>query len=81
MDIFKHSLCDSVLGVSEKQRANGVEELPILAGHINGVPIVQSFWKPNAEEIAALSDGHPIVLTVVGVTHAPVSVAVCAVKE
>ena len=37
----------------------------------NGVHCVTSFWRPTAEELAALQAGHFLALTIVGTTMPP----------
>lgn len=42
-------------------------------------PIMRTTWVPDAEELAAISAGAPIVLTVWGMSHPPVALEVDAV--
>lgn len=81
MEIIKHSTCNDELGVSDVQREQGVVPLPINRAQEDGIPVVQSFWRPDADELAYLNAGHPIVLTVFGHTHAPVRISVALDKE
>ncbi len=82
MTPFKHSMCNAELGVSPEQAADGIVPLPYCRGYLEPLtPVVQSFWKPDAEELKAINEGHPILLQVVGRTHPPLLVAVSAIKE
>lgn len=81
MEPFKHSTCNATLGVSEEQASAGVVPLPINRAKDDGVPIVQSFWKPDEAELKALSEGHPVMITLQGYTHAPIMVQVAGDKE
>lgn len=36
-----------------------------------------SFWMPSKEELDALNDGHPVLLTVLGASHPCVMLQVC----
>jgi hypothetical protein len=81
MEIIKHSTCNATLGVSAEQAAAGIVPLPINRAQEDGVPVVQSFWKPDADELAYLNAGHPIVLSVFGHTHAPLRISVALDKD
>jgi hypothetical protein len=48
-----------------------IEPLGITDTSIHGVPCVWSFWKPDAEELAALVAGGSVVLSIVGRTMPP----------
>jgi hypothetical protein len=81
MEIFKHSSCNAELGVGPELAAQGVVPLPINRSNENGIEMVQSFWKPDAVELAAINAGHPIILTIWGETHTPVKLEVARDKE
>jgi len=53
-----------------------VEPLGITDETMGGVPCMWSFWRPDAEELAALAAGGYVVLSVVGRTMPPVAVMV-----
>lgn len=52
--------------------APGCDDLPVAQGD----GFLSSYWKPNAEELAALNAGLPIKLSFLGTTHPPVAVEV-----
>lgn len=47
--------------------------LPITRTHVGDLPAVVSYWRPSAEELAALKAGGIIALWVLGATMPPVS--------
>lgn len=46
--------------------------LPIRDATVEGIACMQSYWKPDANELAALNAGAHIRLTVYGTGHPPV---------
>lgn len=50
--------------------------LPVTICMVDGRQEIQSYWRPNAEELAAINRGNPIVLVVLGQQHPVVSLAV-----
>lgn len=51
--------------------------LPIRHGRdIDGTPVLQSMWRPSADELAALADGACICLSIWGRGHPPVAIDV-----
>lgn len=46
--------------------------LPITRPHVGDLPAVVSYWRPDADELAALNAGGAIRLWVVGATMPPV---------
>lgn len=44
----------------------------------SGARAMESLWRPEPEELAALAAGHPVILTIVGVAHPVVSLSVAA---
>lgn len=56
-----------------------VDPLCITDQVIEGVPCVWSFWKPDAEELAALNAGMPVILSLVGHTMPPALLMVEAI--
>lgn len=57
-----------------------VESLGITDQILEGVPCVWSFWRPDAQELAALNAGGAVVLSVVGRTMPPALLMVEAAK-
>lgn len=88
MKFIQHSLCTDILkappGIKEEECAalpirRGEEQVASFWGE--SVPIVQSFWLPEPEELKALNEGHPVMMTIWGRTHPPLRLEVCATKE
>lgn len=50
--------------------------LPVTICMSEGQQVIQSFWRPDANELRAIMEGHPIVLIVHGQQHPVVSLAV-----
>lgn len=53
-----------------------VEQLPLRFEMIDEQPFMVSAWMPTAEERAAISKGHPILLRVAGTRHPVVALSV-----
>lgn len=79
MEFFKHPSCNAVLGPARGDEAN-VVALPVYRGEEawedREVPFNTSYWKPSAEELAALNAGGSIALTLLGRVHPPVRLEV-----
>lgn len=78
MNHFKHPACNTVLPAAPED-AGKVEDLHICRlirdfGDGEQVHCVESFWKPDAEELLALMNGGCVVLSVVAHTFPPVRV-------
>lgn len=81
MRYIQHSTNNDVLGAPRGVPIDDCGALPVTrAFDEHGNPILQSFWRPDAAELAALNAGHPVVLQIWGSTHAPLFVAVAAEK-
>lgn len=82
MTPVQHTSCNAVLGAP---RGIKIEECKALAIrrvlYEGGLAAVQSFWKPNAEELALLNAGHPVQLELWGVTMPPALLTVAADRE
>lgn len=50
-------------------------DLPIMRGETDGIPFVTSAWKLTAAELEMVNRTGIVLLTVVGTTHPPVSIA------
>lgn len=50
----------------------------LLHDTVNGpdTPAMQTAWEPTPAEIAAITEGKPIILTILGTAHPPVSIHV-----
>jgi hypothetical protein len=55
--------------------------LPILDHEWSGVPVMTSFWKPDAAELRILNAGGYVTLSVLGQGHPPVAVSAGAAVE
>jgi hypothetical protein len=78
MNFIKHPSNNAVLGAPDnwKNDALPVHALPVTRGDIDGQSVVVSFWRPTADEIAAIVAGRAIALVVVGGTMLPVALSV-----
>lgn len=74
----QHRSNNAVLGAPAgwKQDELPCSALPITRTECEGSPAVVSFWKPDAEELAALNAGASVALWVIGQTMPPVSLSV-----
>lgn len=50
--------------------------LPITKTEVNGIPATVSYWRPSAEELAALQAGGSVALWVLGGIMPPVALEV-----
>ncbi|VWB88611.1 hypothetical protein BLA13014_04102 [Burkholderia aenigmatica] len=78
MERMQHPSNNAVLGAPKgwDQGELPVGALPITRVVDGSITHVVSFWRPNAEELAALAAGAPVMLFVVGHTMPPVALAV-----
>lgn len=58
-----------------------VEPLGITDQYVEGVHCVWSFWRPDAEELAALNAGGHVVLSIVGRTMPPAALMVTVPEQ
>jgi len=80
MNKHQHHTNNAVLGAPDgwDQAHLLCNALPITRIEIEGMPALVSYWKPSENELAMLTDGGSIALTVLGVTMPPVMLAVDA---
>ena len=77
MDFYQSKHCNSVLAAPPGVSIEECRALPVRrAVYDNGQPVVQSFWKPSAEELKQLQEGGSIVFTAWGYNHPPISLGV-----
>lgn len=78
MDRTQHPSNNSVLGapIGWDQDQLPCGALPITRLQVDGQPCMVSFWRPTADELAALQAGALVSLWVYGSGHPPVSVGV-----
>lgn len=78
MNRTQHPSNNAVLGapIGWDQKDLPCGALPITRTMCEGKPAVASFWKPTAEELAALNAGGSVVLWVIGETMPPVALCV-----
>jgi hypothetical protein len=78
MNRVQHPSNNAVLGAPSgwDQKELPCSALPITRTECEGLPVVVSFWRPTADELAALNAGQVIALAVIGSTMPPVSLSV-----
>lgn len=78
MNKIQHPSNNAVLGAPAGWNQSDLPcgALPITRTECDGIPAVVSFWRPTAEELAALNAGASIALWVIGNTMPPVSLSV-----
>ena len=78
MRFTQHPSNNRVLGAPKDwdQKELPVGALPVTDGLIDGYPCVQSFWVPDAEELAALNAGGMVLLQIIGNSMPPAAVGV-----
>lgn len=83
MEFQRHPNTNKVFGQPEgwTEHEPPVDALPVIQAVQDNVPVIQSFWKPNAEELKAMNEGHWIILTIIGRGMPPVLLQVEAVKH
>lgn len=54
----------------------GCEDLPYMNGEMDGTPCLVTVWRPTADEVIAIMEGRPVVLTTMGTTTPPVMLTV-----
>lgn len=64
MDIHRHPNCNHVFGAPADMPSGQCGALPVILYEEDGSAWAQSFWKPTAEQLAALNAGSTIVLGV-----------------
>ncbi len=78
MNKIQHPSNNDVLGAPAgwNQKDLPVSALPITRAEVGGQPAVVSYWKPTADELAALNSGGSVALWVIGQTMPPVALEV-----
>jgi len=78
MDRTQHPTNNAVLGAPQgwDQKDVPCGALAITRTEMGGMPAVVSFWKPTADELAALNAGQSVALWVCGSTMPPVALSV-----
>jgi len=78
MRFIQHPSNNKVLGAPAgwDQKDLPCGALPVTVTDENGTPAMVSFWKPDADELAALNAGHSVHLWVLGSVHPVVSMEV-----
>lgn len=78
MNRIQHPSNNAVLGAPAEwdQQDLPCGALPVTRTQVDGFPVVVSFWRPTAEELAALNAGAALELSVIGHTMPPVSLDV-----
>lgn len=80
MHFVQHPSNNAVFGAPNGWDQAGLPcgALPVTRTAIDGVPAIQSYWRPNAAELAALNAGNPVVLSIIGQGMPPVQLGVAA---
>lgn len=78
MNKTQHRSNNAVLGAPDgwDQSQLPCDALPVTKLLWDGLPAVVSYWRPTAEELAALNTGALVALSVVGHTMPPVALYV-----
>ena len=70
-------LINAIAGATRRiGKSQGYLGLPLRDEIVEGVPQMVSSWQPTPAEAARLASGAPIYLTVLGLAHPPVILAV-----
>lgn len=72
MNHFKHPLCNTTIGPA-KGDEDSVDVLHIQEGSFHGMRCRRSFWQPSAQELRCLAQGGPVVITMLGMSHPPIT--------
>jgi hypothetical protein len=78
MNKVQHPSNNHVLGAPAGWNQGDVpcSALAVTRTKCDGLPVVVSYWRPDAEELAALDAGGCVALSVVGATMPPVMLTV-----
>lgn len=77
MDRHQHPTNNAVLGAPPGVPIDECNALPITRIlYSDGTPAVISYWKPTPLELALLTSGAPVRLSVLGLTHPPLMLGV-----
>lgn len=78
MDRTQHPSNNRVLGAPKgwNQKELPCGALAVTQTEIDGQPVMVSFWRPDAVELAALNNGGLVSLWIYGAGHPPVFVGV-----
>ena len=80
MQIFEHRLCTHVYNPHPND-TTGTVPLPVAKHEEGGYACISSFWRPTAEELAALNRGSVVMLTVLGNGISPMRLQVVPSDE
>lgn len=78
MRATQHTSNTRVLGAPAgwDQKELPCNAIAVTDAEVNGVPVVMTFWRPTAEELALLNAGGLVSLSIVGRTMPPVALLV-----
>lgn len=80
MNFISHPTNNLVMKAPEG--ATNVDDLPVTIAKLSdGSQAIVSFWKPDAEELAALNAGKPVMLYILSPQHPVVSLGVEAIES
>lgn len=77
MSPIQHPICNDILRRPEGTTEDQCADLPILRCDNS----ITSLWQPDAEELALIQAGAPILLTIIGQTHPPLLIHVLPQPE
>jgi hypothetical protein len=78
MDFENHAACNKTLGAPQGWDQSKLEcaALPVRLALHNGLPLIESFWRPSPEELEHLNARGYVVLQVVSRSMPPVAIGV-----
>lgn len=77
MQYIQHPSNNAVLGAPQgwNQKELPCGALPVTRTDVEGKPVMVSFWRPDADELAALAKGGTVALFIYGEAHPVVALA------
>lgn len=78
MKSFQHPTNNFVFSAPQDwdQKKLACAGLPVTKGTSQGYPVIVSYWRPDAEELAALNAGKAVTLSIIGNGMPPVALGV-----
>jgi hypothetical protein len=82
MRYIQHPSNNTIFGAPKGVPAEECSALPVTKGYDgNGRPTIRSYWRPDAQELAAINAGKPIILELWGTTLVPILLLVDGAYE
>lgn len=80
MEAIQLEVCNATYGAPEGYEGE-IQPLPVLVTRNPDKSVtLSSFWLPTPEELAALNEGKPIMLSILDTKHPPVKVEIANVE-